>query len=105
MFETFALYVLELPVEVKAAIALAVLALLRAVLAGRVPDEWLTEVAGVLTTAIVTLIQLALGLIPPEFHFIAQAVLQLIAVLLGGILTLRVYLLAKASATVRGIRF
>lgn len=101
----FAMYVIGLPPELKAAIALAVMFGLRAILAGRVPDAWLTELAGVLTTGLITVIELVLGLVPGEFEAVAQAVLQLIAVLLGAIFVIRAYLAARHSVAVRGIRF
>lgn len=103
--ETFVNYLVGLPPELKGFIALAVLALVRLALAGRVPDAWLTELAGVITTAVIAVIELALGLIPAEFEAIAAAVLQLIVVLLGAVVVIRVYLVAKASARAHGFRF
>ncbi len=94
-----------LPPELKAAIALAVLALVRLALSGRVPDAWATELAGVITTAVVAVFELALGLIPARFEAIAAAILQLIVVLLGAVVAVRVYLLARSHSQARGIRF
>jgi len=103
--EAFAMYVIGLPEELKAAIAIGVLALVRILLAGRVPDSFVTELAAVITTALITVIELALGLIPAEFEPVAAAILRLIAVLLGTILVVRAYLVARASAQARGFRF
>jgi hypothetical protein len=103
--EAFAMYVIGLPEELKAAIAIGVLALVRVLLAGRVPDAFVTELAAVITTALITVIELALGLIPVEFEPVAAAILRLIAVLLGTILVARAYLVARASAQARGFRF
>jgi hypothetical protein len=103
--ETFVSFVVGLPEPLKAAIAIAVLALVRLVLAGRVPEEWLTELAGVLTTALIAVIELALGLIPPEFDAVVAAVLNLIAILIGTIFVVRAYMIVRLSARARGLRF
>jgi hypothetical protein len=103
--ETFVTYVVGLPEPLKAAIAILVLAVVRLVLAGRVPDDWLTELAGVITTAVISIIELALGLIPPEFDAVVAAALNLIAVLLGTIFAARAYLIVRHSARARGLRF
>lgn len=103
--ENLITYVVGLPDELKIAIAVGVLFVLRLLLAGRVPEEWLTEIAGAITTALVTIIELALGLIPPQFDAIVTLVLQLIALLLGSILVARAYLLVRAHAQVQGVRF
>lgn len=103
--EGFAMWLVVLPDELKAAIALGVLYLVRLVLAGRVPDQFLTELAAVITTALITAIELALGLIPPQFEMVAAAILQLIAVLLGGILVVNGYRVLKSATLARGLRF
>lgn len=101
----FSAWVVALPTELKAAIAIGVLYLVRLLLAGRVSDEWLTELAGIVTTALVAVIELALGLIPLQFEAVATAILRLIAVLLGGILVVRAYLLVRKNAWLESIRF
>ena len=100
----FVTYAIGLPVEIKAAIAIGVMFLVRLALAGRVPDRIVTELAGIITTAVVAVIELALVFIPPEFEAVAAAVLQLIVVLLGSVLAVRAYLVVKHSAQARGIR-
>lgn len=94
-----------LPPELKAAIAVLVMLGLRALLSGRVPDAVLTELAGVITTALLAGIGILLGLIPAQFEAVATAILQLIAVLVGTILVVRAYLVARHAAQVRGFRF
>src|SRR5215216_5611581 len=103
--ETFANWIIGLPDPLKVFIAAAVLYLVRLVLAGRVPEETLTEIAVAVSTALVTVIELGLGLIPPEFEAVATAVLNLIAVLLGTIFVVRTYLIAREHARVRDITF
>lgn len=103
--ESFVSFVVGLPEPLRAAIALLVLAAVRLLLAGRVPDEWLTELASVITTAVISVIELALGLIPPEFDAIVAAVLNLIVVLLGTVFVARAYLIVRHSAKARGLRF
>lgn len=103
--EGFVNSVIGLPEPLKAAIAILVMLGLRALLSGRVPDAWLTELAGVITTAVITVFELLLGLVPVEFEPIAVAILQLIAVLAGTILVVRAYLVARATSHARGFRF
>lgn len=103
--EAFVQSLVVLPDPIKGAIALGVLYLVRLVLAGRVPDQFLTEVSAVITTALVSVIELALGLIPYSFEAVAAAVLNLIAVLLGGVVVVNGYRLLKSAVIQRGIRF
>lgn len=105
MFEAFVNWIVVLPEPIKAAIALGVLYLVRLALSGRVPEAFLTELAAVLTAFLVAIINLLLGLIPLQWEAIATAILQAIAILLGGIFGLRVYLLARSAVLARGIRF
>lgn len=105
MFEAFVQSLVVLPDTLKAAIALGVLYLVRLALAGRVPDQFLTEVSAVITTALVSVIELALGLIPLSFEAVAAAVLNLIAVLLGGVVVVNGYRLLKSAVIQRGIKF
>lgn len=104
MFDALYVFVVGLPDELKVAIAAGILFLVRLLLAGRVPDSFLTELAAVITTALITVIELALGLIPPEFEPVAAAILRLIAALLGAILVVRAYLVARASAQAHGFK-
>jgi hypothetical protein len=99
----FAMTLVQMPDELKYAVALGVLFLVRLVLSGRVPDQFITEVAAVIAGAVIAAIELALGLIPAEFETIAAAVLRLIAVLLGSVLVLRAYLLSHGHAKQRGL--
>lgn len=102
--ESFVHSLVVLPGELKAALALAVLAAVRLALAGRVPDRIVTELATIISAALIAVIELALGLIPFEFEGIAAAVLQLLVVLLGGVTVLRVYFVVRHAAQVRGFR-
>lgn len=102
----FASFLGGLPVELQAFIALAVLAGVRALLAGRVPEQFVTELAAVISTALIAIIELALGLIPSEFDSIVAAILQLIVVLLGAVTVARLYVVVWASMFDRkGVRF
>lgn len=103
--ENFVTYVVELPPELKIAIAFLVMLGIRALLAGRVPEQALTELAAVITTAVVGVIEVLLGLVPPEFSAVGAAILQLIVVLLGSVFVIRAYLTVRHSADLRGIRF
>ncbi len=69
------------------------------------PEAFLTELAAVLTTALITVIELALGLVPPEYEEVAAAALRLIAALLGSVLVVRAYMVARASARAKGYLF
>lgn len=81
--------VVELPSELQALIGLGVLYLVGLALRGRVPDEFVMEVAATLTTALITILGLALRLIPVEFEAVATAILNLIVVLLGSLTLVR----------------
>jgi hypothetical protein len=99
-----ALFVIALPEELKIALAGLVLAGVRLLLAGRVPDAYISEVAAVITTAIITIIELSLGLIPGEFEMVVAAVLRLIAILLGMVFAANGYRLFRALLHARGLR-
>jgi CHASE2 domain-containing sensor protein len=73
----------ELPPQLQALIGLGVLYLVGLLLRGRVPDEFVMEIAATLTTATLTVIGVLLRLIPLEFEPVANAILNLIVVLLG----------------------
>jgi hypothetical protein len=103
--ESLSAWAIGLPNELKAAIAVAVLYAVRLALAGRVPDQWLMELAAAITTALITVIELALGLVPPEFEAVAVAILNLIAVLIGSILVVNIWRILKAAARESGLRF
>lgn len=100
----FAATLVTLPNELKLAIAAGVLALARVLLAGRVPDAFVSEIAIAVTTALITGIELALGLIPLEFEALAAQILQLIVILLGMVLAANGYRLARTSLHDRGLR-
>jgi predicted small secreted protein len=75
--------VVELPSQLQALIGLGVLYVVGLLLRGRVPDQILMEIAAAITTALITVIGLALQLIPLEFEPLANTILTLIVVLLG----------------------
>lgn len=102
--ESLYLFAIALPDEIKAAIAVGVLYLVRLLLAGRVSDEWLIELAGLITAFIIAVIELALGLVPMQFEMVVVAVLKLIAVLLGSVLVVNGYRLVRSSMLARGLR-
>ena len=104
MIQTFAASLIAMPPELKGAIAIGVLAVVRLLLEGRVPDRFVTELAGIITTGIIAAVELALGLAPTSFEGLTMAVLNLLAVLLGTILVGRVYLMVYASAKERGLK-
>jgi hypothetical protein len=81
--QEFANSIVALPDELKIVIAGVVLALVYAVLKGRVADEVVGKIAVLVSTAVIGIIEIALGLIPAELEAVAVNVLQLI-VLLGG---------------------
>lgn len=96
--------IVALPDELKGAIALAVLAAVRILLNGRVADSFVTELAAIITTAVLALLQLLLGLIPPQFEAVADAVLKLLVVLLGSVFIVRAYMLAHKHAKAQGFK-
>ena len=81
----FANTLVQLPVELQAVLAVAVMYAVRRLLAGRVPDEFVTRIAAAVTGLLLTVSGLLLGLIPLEFGAVAVAILNLLVVLLGGI--------------------
>ena len=85
----FAQTVVVLPDQLQAAIGLAVLYLVGLALRGRVPDEWVMEIAATITTALITILGVLLRLIPLEFESVATAILNLIVVLLGSLTLVR----------------
>lgn len=102
--ESFAMGLVALPNELKLALAAGVLYLARLALAGRVPDAWVSELAVVISTALIAGVEMLLGLIPLEFEAVAAQVLQLIVILLGMVLAANGYRLARASLHDRGLR-
>ena len=90
----FAHTVVQLPDQLQAAIGLGVLYLVGLLLRGRVPDEWVMEIAAAITTAVIAVLGVLLRLIPLEFETIATAILSLIVVLLGGLTLIRVAFVA-----------
>ena len=93
--EGFVQQIVTFPDELKIALAVGVLYLVRLLLAGRVPDENLSEIAAAITTALITVIGILLGLIPVDFEAIATATLRLLAVLLGSVIVINGYLRAR----------
>lgn len=85
----FAQKVVQLPDKLQVLIAAGVAWLLSRLLSGRVPDEYLSEISVAITTALITVIGVLLRMIPPEFETIANAVLNLIVVLLGTVWVFR----------------
>lgn len=75
--------VVELPSELQALIGLGVLYVVGLVLRGRVPDQFLMEIAAAITTALITVIGVLLQMIPVDMEPLANTILTLIVVLLG----------------------
>ena len=77
--------VVELPNQLQVLIGLGVAWLVRKVLGGTsVPEEFQTEIAVAITTALVTVVGVLLKLIPLGLEAIATTVLNLVVLLLGG---------------------
>lgn len=94
--QAFAASLVELPIQLQAVIAVAVMFGVRYLL-GRfnLPEDKLSEIAAMVTTVILTTIGALLGLIPPEFAAVATAILNLLGVLLGGVIVVNGYLKAR----------
>lgn len=75
--------VVELPQKLQVLIAAGVMWIVSLALQGRVPDEFLSEISAAITTALITILGVLLRLIPAGFESIANAILNLIVVLLG----------------------
>lgn len=75
--------VVELPQKLQVLIAAGVMWIVSLALQGRVPDEFLSEISAAITTALITILGVLLRLIPAEFESIANAIVNLIVVLLG----------------------
>lgn len=101
---TFAAHLVTLPTEIQLALAAGVLILVRLILAGRVNDKYISEIAAAITTFLVTVINLALGAIPAEFEPLAIAVLNTLVIILGMILAANAYRAVRQVLHERGLR-
>ena len=81
--------VVVLPDPLQAAIGLGVLYLVGLALSGKLPAEYVMEIAAAITTALITIIGVLLRLIPLGFEPIANSILTLIVVLLGSLALVR----------------
>ena len=97
----FAQSLVILPLPLQAVLAVAVLFAVRLALGKFFPDAALSEIAAAITTALLTVIGVALGLIPLEFEAVATAVLNLIAILLGGVIVVNGYAKARRNGFVK----
>ena len=75
--------VVEMPNQLQAVLAAGVAWLVRLLLSGRVPEDYLNEIAVAITSALITVVGVFLRLIPVELEGIAFALLNLVVVLLG----------------------
>lgn len=96
--------VVELPMQLQAVIGVAVAYVVGILLRGRLPDEWVMEIASVITTAAIAILGIILRLIPLEFEVLATAVLNVLVVLLGGFGLVRgLFVMFKAQAFAKKI--
>jgi hypothetical protein len=96
--------IVSLPDELKLAIAAGILFLVRLVLDGRVPDKYISEIAAAISTALITVIGVLLGMIPPEFEALANSILSLIVVLLGMVFAVNAYRMVRHNLHARGLK-
>jgi small basic protein/predicted small secreted protein len=89
--------VVELPDPLQAVIGLGVLYLVGLALRGRIPDQYVMEIAAAITTALITVIGLLLQMIPLEFEPLANTILTLIVVLLGMLTAARMLFVAAGK--------
>lgn len=75
--------IVTLPTELAALLAGGVYFVISLVLEGRVPEDALQRISAAITAAVLEVIGVALGLIPPAFEEIAVALLNLLVVVLG----------------------
>ena len=97
----FAVTLVSLPIELQIALGVGVLFVVRAVLGKFLPEQATVEIAGAITTALVTIIGVLLGLIPVELEAIAVAILNLLVVLVGGGLAVNLYLKARRQGLLK----
>jgi hypothetical protein len=79
----FVAQVVELPTELAGALAGAIFFVVSLVLSGRIPNEYIEEIAGAITTALVTILSVLLRLVPVEFEPLATAILGILVIILG----------------------
>jgi predicted small secreted protein/small basic protein len=89
--------VVELPDPLQALIGLGVLYVVGLLLRGRIPDQYVMEIAAAITTALITVIGLLLQMIPLEFEPLANTILTLIVVLLGMLTAARMLFVAAGK--------
>lgn len=96
-----AVTLVSLPVELQIALGVAVLFVVRAVLGKFLPEQATVEIAGILTTAVIAIVGVLLGLIPVGLEPIATALLNLLVVLVGGGLAVNLYLKARRQGLLK----
>ncbi len=77
--------VVVLPDPLQVAIGLGVLYVIGLLLNGRLPAEYVMEISAAITTAVVTILGVLLRLIPLGVEPIANAIMNLLVVLLGSL--------------------
>jgi drug/metabolite transporter (DMT)-like permease len=98
----FAQGVVALPPELAAAITGGVFFVVSLLLQGRIPDEYVEEVSGLIATAVLGIIGVALKLIPPDFEDLANGILNILVILLGMISFVKLLFSGGKRLFVRG---
>ena len=93
----FAQSLVVLPLPLQVVLAVGVLFAVRLALGKFLPDAALSEIAAAITTALLTVIGVVLGLVPLEFEAVATAILNLLAILLGGVVVVNGYVKARRN--------
>lgn len=73
----------ELPPELAALVAGAVFFLVDLLLSGRVPEDATKRIAAAITAAVLEIVAVLFGLIPPGFEDLATGLLNLLVIILG----------------------
>lgn len=73
----------EMPTELTAVIAGGIFFLISLVLEGKLPAEYIEEISGAITTAVVTILAVLLRMVPPEFEALATGLLNVLVIILG----------------------
>jgi hypothetical protein len=93
----FAQSLVVLPLPLQVVLAVGVLFVVRLALGKFLPDAALSEISAAITTALLTIIGIVLGLIPLELEAVATAILNLLAILLGGVVVVNGYVKARRN--------
>ena len=81
--------VVELPTQLQAIIGVAVAYVIGLLLRGRIPEEFVMEIASAITTAVIAIVGVLLRLIPLNAEALATSILNVLVVLLGSFGVLR----------------